>query len=250
MLPSRSLRILGAVAMDVVLTLAISPFSPVWLVFGFLLIAILVSLWLGAQNRARGLRSNSYAPMRPDAETSVALGGDVPLRRPWWRQWDLWLPLAYIVVCFTVSDTLGAASSPVVGWVLAVLLGGLATGGLLWWWVRNNAGPGGYIPLTDLTARDPQWRPANDEAAVAAVLYAVSAYPQGRQMRRDALDTVAAELFDLDGNSVSLAISGLTGRREVVAGIERDRDGVRKEWLSLTPAGVDAVIATFRTPVG
>jgi hypothetical protein len=158
--PPRSLRILAAVAVGVVFTLATSPLSPVWILLVFAAAVILVSLWTAAQNRARGLRGNGHAPMRPDAETSVVLGGDVPLPRPWWRQWDLWLPLAYVIVCVVVSDTLGAADSPVISWIAAVTLGCLATAGLLWWWVGNDGSPSGYLPLSTLVRQAPQWRPA------------------------------------------------------------------------------------------
>ena len=250
LLPPRNLRITGAVAVGVIFTLATSPLAPLWLLFIFALAVILASLWTGARNSARGLRSNSYAPMRPDAETSVALGGDVPLPRPWWKNLDVWLPLAYIVICFAVSDTLGTTGSPTAGWIAAVALGCLATAGLLWWWVRNNAGPVGYIPLSTLLADAPQWRPADDDSAVAAVLYAAPAYPRGRQMRRDALDTQVAALFGTEQDAVSRALARLAGHREVLVHGERDRSGVREEWVSLSPAGVDAVTASFRTPVG
>jgi DNA-binding transcriptional ArsR family regulator len=251
--PPRSLRILAAVAVGVVFTLATSPLSPVWILLVFAAAVILVSLWTAAQNRARGLRGNGHAPMRPDAETSVVLGGDIPLPRPWWRQWDLWLPLAYLVVCFAVSDTLGAIDSPVVSWIAAVALGCLATAGLLWWWVGNDGSPSGHLPLSTLVRQAPQWRPADDGEAVAAVLYAVDAYPRGRQLRRDTLDTAAEALFDLTPDAVSRALRELSGHGAVVVTVERDRDGVRTEWLSLTPAGVDAVTASFRSfhsPVG
>lgn len=251
--PPRSLRILAAVAVGVVFTLATSPLSPVWILLVFAAAVILVSLWTAAQNRARGLRGNGHAPMRPDAETSVVLGGDVPLPRPWWRQWDLWLPLAYVIVCVVVSDTLGAADSPVISWIAAVTLGCLATAGLLWWWVGNDGSPSGYLPLSTLVRQAPQWRPAGDGEAVAAVLYAVDAYPRGRQLRRNTLDTAAEALFDLTPDAVSRALRELSGHGAVVVTVERDRDGVRTEWLSLTPAGVDAVTASFRSfhsPVG
>lgn len=246
LLPARGLRILGAVAVGVVLALAASPASPMWILLLFALSVMLVSVWISAKDRTRGLRSNRYAPMRPDAETSVLEGGDVPLPRSWWRNWSTWLPLAYLVICFVVSDTLGATGSPAAGWIFAVLLGCLATGGLLWWWVKDDCGPTGYVPLTGLVRQSPQWRPAGDATAVAAVLYSAGAVPHGRQVRRDTLGSAAADLFDLGEDATTRALGELTGRRELIVTVERNGGGVREEWFSLTPAGVDAVLASFR----
>ena len=74
-----------------------------------------------------------------------------------------------------------------------------------------------------------------------------------RQNYLDTLDTAAGALFDLTPDAVSRALGELGGRGDVLVTVERDRDGVRTQWLSLTPAGVDAVVASFRSfrsPVG
>ncbi|WP_297004132.1 hypothetical protein [uncultured Corynebacterium sp.] len=245
-LPSRGLRVLGAVGTGVVFTLAISPLNLVWLLLPFAVVLLLVSFWIGIRNKARGLRGNGHAPMRPDDETSVLEGGNVPLRGRWWTHRDQWLPLVAVLAGSLVRNVVDLISSPVLGWALSVVLGGLVTAGAICWWAVNDSLPADLPRLATFLQQDPDWRPAENAGAVAAVLYAVSAFPRGRQIRRDALDGAVAEIFTLGPHAVSAALGELSERREVLITTERERGNVRQDWVSLTPAGMDAVVASFR----
>lgn len=246
LLPSPVLRVLGSVAIGVVFTLVISPLDLVGLLFPFAVVVCIASVWVGAGNKARGLRGNYYSPMRPDSETSVLEGGKVPLPRRWWTIWDRWLPLVLVAVSFLVSNVVNAIDSPVFGWTIAVIAGVLITGGTAWWWTSASDRPAGQPSFASLVTRSPRWKPAGDASAVAAVLYAVNACPKGRQIRRDALDSTAAGIFALEEGAVSNALAELSERREVLVAAERDRDSVRQDWISLTPAGIESVVASFR----
>lgn len=245
LLPARGLRLLGCLAIGVVFTLVISPLGLVWLLLPFAMVVILASLWISARDRARGLRGNHHAPMRPDDVTSVLEGGNVPLPGRWWTRWDQWLPLVTVAAAFLFSNITAMVDSTALGWTLAVAFGVLVAAGAAWWWIIASGRPSGQPPFAALAERAPQWTPTDDAEAVAALLYVVNACPRGRQIRQDALTITAAGVFGLDESDVSDALTELGARREVLVTTERDRSNVRRDWMSLTPTGIDSVVARF-----
>lgn len=241
--PSMSGRILSALVVSVGFGAAASPPAGPWVLLALAAVLLVGALYLGWTLRSTGLRANSYAPMRTDEETPVSLGGskEEP-RSPRQRLRKLVTVAGPAVFPLLVAGQF--IPSPTGRWGYAATVGVISFVVLVRAFFLEGAYPPGYRPPATLFAASPDWSPADDSEAVAAVLHAFQAVPGGRQVRRDVLTAHARPLTSTpqDDTGVDAGLDALTARGLAVVLRERKSNSVVEEWVVLTHKGHDALV--------
>lgn len=238
----RPWRIAGTVIFALVIGLFASPASQPWMLYLFTAIFLLIVLAVGLHHRRNGMRTNHYAPMKPDSETPRALGGtqappteNMTPDEKVQRFSVVAAPGIYLMVFVSQWIT-----NDVVGWLWAALVV-ITVFGVAWrYFALTDSEPMNYVPLDRVFATEQDWTPPTDVEAVAAALYAATAVPGGRQVRQDVLIESVAPL-GIDGPALKSALDTLVAeRRAVQLRDRRDADTVLT-WITLTEEGRDRV---------
>jgi hypothetical protein len=241
--PSLRGRVLVALLFAVGIGAAASPLAGPWIFVALVPVLLIGAVCLNWSLRSTGLRGNNYAPMRTDGETPVSLGGSMEEPRSPNRRLQTMAMVAVPAVYPLVAGG-QFIPSPTGRWGYAGVVAVIVFVVLVRAFFLEASYPGGYVPPTRLFAGTPDWSPANDAEAVAAVLHALQAVPGGRQVRRDVLTTHARPLTSTpqDDAGVDAGLDALTARGLAVVLRERKSSSLVVEWVVLTDDGHGALV--------
>ncbi|MGP9723828.1 hypothetical protein ACT3SZ_07440 [Corynebacterium sp. AOP40-9SA-29] len=241
-------RVVAAVLVAIFVGASSSPIAGPWTLSLAAVVMLIGAFALGLSLRAKGLRSNEYAPMRADDRTPADVGGTA--EEPQSPNKRLRTMLSFAVPGIYTLMWIGQLiDSTTLGWIYAAVVTVVSL--VVFWrvFVLEGARPEDYVALSTVFATEPDWSPSDDTDAVASTLYAAQAVPGGRQVRRDVLAELAAPLLSDASRDESLdaALHSLTARGLAVVLRERKDATTVVRWVTLTEEGRDALA---RGPVG
>lgn len=245
-------RVVAAVLFATFVGASSSPIAGPWTLSLAAVVLLIGAMYLGMSLRAKGLRSNEYAPMRADDRSPAEVGGT--MEEPQSPNKTLRTFLSFAVPGIYVLMWIGQLiDSATVGWIYAAVVTVVSL--VVFWraFVIEGARPEGYVALSTVFATEPDWSPSDDTDAVASTLYAAQAVPGRRQVRRDVLADLSAPLLSdaspdaSRDETLDAALRSLTARGLAVVLRERKDATTVVRWVTLTEDGRDALA---RGPVG